>query len=175
MLWLLTIGLGLVIVFLVLVWVLGGRLPQAHRAVVSARYTQSPAQVWATITNMLMAPNWRSGVRQIERLPDRDGRHVWVEVGRRRRLPLEFEVVEPERHLISHIHGEHLPFGGSWTYELEPDADGCRLTLTEQGEIYSPALRFFAHHVFGYDANMRRYLEDLGKKFGAKVTPERRG
>jgi len=169
MTWLVPAAVLLAALFLLLAWILGRRVPQAHVATARARYAQPPARVWEAITNMMMAPNWRSGMRQVERLPDRDGHQVWVEVRRRGRLPLEFEVVEPERQLITRTLGEKLAFGGSWKFVLEPDGDGSTLTITEDGEIYSPTLRFFSRYVFGYEATMRRYLRDLGKKFGEKI------
>jgi len=159
-------GLGLAIVA-------GHRLPPAHVVRVRARYRNPPDEVWATITNLVVAPNWRSHVRQVERLPDRDGKQVWVEVSRRWRLPLEFEVVEPGRRLVTRIVSEELPFRGAWIYELEPDDGGCLLTITEEAAIHSQAMRFFARYVFGYHATAARYLRDLGRKLGQKVRPER--
>jgi len=146
-----------------------------HTVRLRARYSAAPAKVWDTITNMLVAPNWRSKVRQVERLPDRDGKQMWVEVSRRWRLPLEFEVVEPGRQLVTRVVGEELPFGGSWTYEIVPDGSGTLLTVTEDGELRSQTLRFFARYAFGYHATVARYLRDLGKKLGEKVKPERLG
>jgi uncharacterized protein YndB with AHSA1/START domain len=152
---------------------LGGRLPEGHVATVRARFAQPPEAIWEAITNMAAAPNWRSGLRQVERLPDRDGKQVWVEVSRQGRMPLEIDLVEPRRRLVAHIAGEKLPFGGSWTWEIAPDGRGSTLTITEDGVIYNPAFRFMARHVFGYDGTMKTYLRDLGKKFGEKVVPER--
>ena len=159
-------GLGLALV-------VGNRLPVAHVSRVRARYRTPPEVVWGTITNLLVAPNWRSKLRQVERLPDRDGKQMWVEVSRRWRLPLEFEVVEPGRKLVTRIVGEELPFRGSWTYELVPDEDGCLLTITEDAAVHSQTLRFFGRYVFGYHATAARYLRDLGRKLGQKVKPER--
>jgi len=170
MIWLVSAAVLLAALLLLLAWILGRRVPRSHVAMAQVRYGQPPARVWDAITNMLMAPNWRSGLRQVERLPDRDGHQVWVEVRRRGRVPLEFALVEPERKLVSRTTGERLAFGGSWTFVLEPDGDGCRLAITEDGVIHSPTLRFFSFYVFGYEAGVRRYLEDLGKKFGEKVS-----
>jgi hypothetical protein len=153
--------------------VAGNRLPPTHTIRLRARYAAAPDKVWDTITNMVVAPNWRSKMRQVERLPDRENKQVWVEVSRRWRLPLEFEVVEPGRCLVTRIVSEDLPFGGTWTYELVPEGSGTLLTVTEQGEIHSQTLRFSARYIFGYQATAARYLRDLGKKLGEKVRPER--
>jgi hypothetical protein len=152
---------------------IGRRLPLDHLTASRAHYSQSPEKIWSAITNLLDAPNWRSGLRQVERLADRDGKQVWVEVGRSGRMPLVFEVSEPPRRLVTRIEGDELPFGGSWTFAIEPDGQGSTLTITEDGHIYRPFFRFMARYVFGYDGTLKRYLRDLGKKFGEKVQPVR--
>jgi Polyketide cyclase / dehydrase and lipid transport len=161
-------------VLLVAARIVGGRLPRGHVAAARAHYARSPEVLWATITNLADAPNWRSGLRQVERLADRNGRQVWIEVTRTGRMPIVFEVVEPPRRLVIRILDEEkLPFGGTWTFEIEPQQDGATLTIRENGEIYNPMFRFMGRYVFGYEGPIRKYLQDLGKKLGEKVQPVR--
>ena len=152
---------------------LGARLPKRHVAASRALLRQSPESVWAVIADHASSPNWRSDLKQVERWPDRDGHEVWVEVSRQGRMP--FEVVEsaPPRRRVTRIADPNLPFGGSWTYEIEPATGGSTLTITEDGTIRNPIFRFMARHVFGYDGTQKRYLRDLGKKFGEEIVPER--
>jgi hypothetical protein len=63
--------------------------------------------------------------------------------------------------------------GGTWTYELHPEFAGCRLTITEHGEVYNPIFRFFARFVFGHYATLESFLGALGQRFGEDVTIER--
>ena len=60
-----------------------------------------------------------------------------------------------------------MPFGGTWTYRLEPTASGTRLTITEDGEIYNPTFRFVARFVLGYEGTMTRYLDALEEDLAA--------
>ncbi len=163
----------LFLVFLVTARILGARLPVAHVARVRGAYRQEPQAIWDCVTRVSAAANWRSGLKQVERLPDRDGHPVWVEVSRRGRLTLVFETMEAPRRLVTRIADDKLPFGGTWTFEIAPAPQGCTLTITEDGEIYGPMFRFMAHHVFGYHTMQTRYLRDLGKKFGETTQPER--
>ena len=144
-------------------WI-GRHLPEAHQATVKTRLDASPARIWSLITNFADAPNWRSGLRQVERLADRDGLPVWVEVHRRRRQPLAFEQVDPPHRLVLRSDGDELAFAGTWTFELAAEGDGTELTIHEAGLIRPPFLRFMARYVFGYDGAMKRYLRDLGRK-----------
>jgi hypothetical protein len=166
-------AVALFVLFLVMARILGARLPVAHVARVRGTYHQDPQAIWDCMMRLPQAPNWRSGIKQIERLPDRDGHQVWVEVSRRGRLTLVFETVDAPHRLVTRIADEKLPFGGTWTFEIAPAPDGCTVTITEDGEIYAPMFRFMARRVFGYHGMLTRYLRDLGKNFGEKTRPER--
>ena len=166
-------GTVLLLLFFVTARILGARLPVSHIARVRGAYRQDPQAIWDCMTHLPAAPNWRSGLKQVERLSDRDGNPVWVEVSRRGRLTLVFETLDAPRRLVTRIADDTLPFGGTWTFEITPAPDGCTLTITEDGEIYAPMFRFMARHVFGYHGMLTRYLRDLGKKFGEKTRPER--
>ncbi len=57
---------------------------------------------------------------------------------------------------------EGLPFGGTWTYELAPAGPtATRLTITEDGEVYSPIFRLVGRFFLGYDATLERYRDAL--------------
>lgn len=147
----------------------GARLPKGHTASVRARFTQTPEAVWEAISNLTQAANWRSDLKAIERLPDENGKPVWVEVGKQGRMRYVIEEMVPPSRMVTRIADPKLPYGGSWTYVIAPQDSGCTLTLTEDGEIYNVLFRFMARYVFGYDATMAKYLHDLGLRFGEEV------
>jgi polyketide cyclase/dehydrase/lipid transport protein len=165
--WALIIGL-VVIALIALVTIAGLALPKSHSASRRAAIASPCDPVFAAITDAEKFPSWRSDVRKVERLPDRDGRPVWVEEGRTGRMTLAVERLEPPRLVVMRIADPDLPFGGTWTYELTPTADGCQLTITENGEIYNPIFRFMARFVFGYESTMAGYLDAMIKKFGGR-------
>jgi hypothetical protein len=148
----------------------GWLLPQNHVAVRRARFKQRPEVIWETITG---PPTWRPDVESYEMLPEVEGRVQWREVDRRKESIL-FERVEAKapKRLVTRIADPKLPFGGTWTQEITPTAEGCMLTITENGEIYNPLFRFMARFVFGYTATLEKYLLALAKKHGEEVLVE---
>jgi hypothetical protein len=67
---------------------------------------------------------------------------------------------------VARIADDKLPYGGTWTWEIEETPEGSAVRITENGEIYNPLFRFAARYVFGYSSTMEAYLRALGKKFG---------
>jgi len=143
---------------------IGSRLAQSHRASVARTFPVPPDVIWAAITEVEAFPSWRSGVKRIERLPDRNGFPVWVEEGRSGKMTLAIERMERPRILIGRIADPNLPFGGTWTYEIAADGAESRLTITENGEIYNPMFRFMARFIFGYEGTIRSYMSSLEKR-----------
>lgn len=138
----------------------GAGLPVKHTAARSATFKASPPQLWDVIAG---PPTWRPDVTRYQELPPRDGHRVWVEYGKGG-SKMTYEEVEsdPPRRLVTRIADPHLPFGGTWTYDVQPAADGgSTLTITEDGEVYNPIFRFISRYVMGYTATMDRYLQAL--------------
>jgi hypothetical protein len=163
--WLLLAGGGVVAVVLVAL-VIGWSLPVAHTTSQQSTFPASPDAIWKAITEVDAFPEWREDVKRVERLPDRDGRAVWLEEGSNGRLTFEVERREPPRLLSVRIADRSLPFGGVWTYEISPAVDGASLTITEHGEIYNPMFRVMARYVFGYDATLSAYFRALHRRVG---------
>ena len=63
---------------------------------------------------------------------------------------------------------EKLPFSGSWTYDITPDAQGSRVVLTEEATVPHPFFRLMVR-VFGPAKYLDENLRDLGAHFGEKV------
>jgi hypothetical protein len=165
--WLLFAGLGVVAtVAIVVVW--GAFLPREHHARRSARVAQPPAAVWTVIADPLGAASWRPDVKSVEALPPQDGRPRWREVGRDS-ITYELVADDPPARRVVRIADPTLPFGGTWTYELAADGTGCRLRITEDGEVRNPLFRFLARYAFGHGGTMESYLKALGRRFGEEV------
>jgi len=161
---------GGLVALIAAVWLIGSQLPVEHYATTSAEYGHPPEAVWAVISDFSTSPTWRSAIDTVDRLPDRNGRRSWRETGSYGSMALELEEHLPPLRMVTRITDPDLPFGGRWTYEIEPLASGSRLTITENGEIYNPAFRFLSRFVFGYTETMDRYLEDLATRLEAEIT-----
>jgi hypothetical protein len=127
--------------FILLITLIGYLLPQNHIASMGANFKLSVGEIWQLVSDV----------------KSDDG--------------VNYEVVEsvPPRRLVTRIANKDLPYGGSWTYEIEPIALGARLTITENGEVYNPYFRFMSRFVFGYYSTMDKYFKSLGKQLGNEV------
>ncbi len=178
--WILVV-LGILVAVLALVALVGALLPKEHVASRAARFRQPPESIWQAITDYEKFPSWRPGVKIVQRLPDRNGRLVWVEKAeygpRAQQVPIEVVESRPPAggspgRLVTRIADPHLPFGGTWTYELVAASGTTTLRITENGEVYNPIFRFLSRFVFGHTATLEAYLKALGKKLGEEIRVE---
>lgn len=166
---------GAVLAALVLaVLAVGWSLPERHRATRSIVLAVPPDTVFALIADVASAPSWRSGVTEVEilaRIPAGD-------VARYREHSsgdvVTYEVVErmEGRRFVTRIADPDLPYGGTWTFDLEPHAGGTRLRITEDGEVRNPIFRFMSRFVFGHAHTIETYLGDVARSFGGTASLE---
>jgi hypothetical protein len=159
-----------------LTYLIGLFLPKDHVASVRARFKASAQSVWQIAADFAAWPSWNPSATQIERVADREGHSVWVVIGKNGRLPTEIvESSAPDEtragRLVTSIADPSLPFGGSWIMSFEPAADGCTLTITENGEVRNPFFRFMSRFVFGHTGGLESFVKALGTKFGEQITP----
>ncbi len=151
------IALGVVILAVVIT---GTLLPEKHEASVSRDFQSNRDEVWKVLSDFAHWPEWRTDLKEI-----RLGSNTFTEVSASGEA-VEYRIEEfttPER-MVTRIITTDLPYGGAWTYELVATDTGCRLTITEEGEVYNPVFRFMSRFVFGHEATMRQYLDDLAKR-----------
>lgn len=163
--WIFWVCLSLAAV-VVLILVIGWLLPRDHVATRVGRYRQSPETIWAAITDLDAMPSWREGLKSVKRLPDHNGLPANIEVTSSGEIPMETVEMTPPRKLVRRIAGANLPFGGTWTFEIAPVADGATLRITENGYVTNPVFRFVSRFVLGYTGEMEKYLRSLSRKFG---------
>jgi ribosome-associated toxin RatA of RatAB toxin-antitoxin module len=138
---------------------IGALLPQGHVASRSRTFAHPAERVFNAISDARRYPEWRPGMRNVTMLSEQPLR--WREDATTGKV--EFEVTEsqgPRRQVVT-IVSKDLPFGGRWEYDLAPDGNGTRLTITERGEVYNPIFRFMARFIFGYTKTMDDYLAAL--------------
>lgn len=155
-----------------LVWAVGALLPQDHVAATRAVYAQTPDSIFRAIVDVAAHPSWRADVSSVELLSSDPLR--WRETGEYGSITyVAEETVTPTR-FVARIDDPSQPFGGRWTWRVEPDRRGGSIvSITEEGEIYSPLFRFFARFVFGYHGTQEAYLRSLGERFGERTEVER--
>ena len=119
------------------------------------------------LDNMADAPNWASTVLKVEPLPSQDGKAVaryTLNWGGMKMIMTQLERTPPTR-LVTGMAAEGGPAFGTWTYQIGAENGGCRVTLTEDGELNNPFYRAVSL-MRSKDANITQTLRDLLKKFG---------
>lgn len=161
----------LLLASILVVVLVGYALPVNHVAARAIVLHQKPAEVFALISNFKDEPSWRSDVQQVEMLPDQDGHARFREKSANGSLTMLVLEATPPLRMVTQIDGKNLPFGGRWIFEIVPDAAGCRLNITERGEIYNPVFRFVSRFVIGYTGTLNSYLSSVARKFGEASNP----
>lgn len=149
---------------LMLITLIGWLLPKAHSVSREAQFPEPPEAIWRAITDIEAMPAWRQGLKSVKHLPDKNGLPSWVETSASGTIPFETVVSQPPFKLIVRIADPRLPFGGTWTYEINPVAAGSRVRIREDGEVYNPVFRFLSRYVFGYSGTIDAYLKSLERK-----------
>jgi hypothetical protein len=139
----------------------GFLLPVRHTATVSRTVAGSADEVWATITNVEEFATWRTDIERAVPLEPIEGWPAWREEGPSGTLTFAMTAAEPGRRLSTRIVDEGLPFGGSWTYVLEPATGGTLVTITEDGFVTNPVYRLVSRFFIGHESAMNTYLDAL--------------
>jgi uncharacterized protein YndB with AHSA1/START domain len=164
--WIAAWTVGGVLALALLVFLVGSFLPVRHSVTVAREVAAPPAEVWDAITGVEDFPAWRPGVVRAERLEPIGGWPAWREEGPDGTLTFAVAAVEPGRMLVTEILDEGLPFGGRWTYTLEPTPEGTEVTITEDGYVYNPIYRIVSRFFLGYEATADTYLDALAARMG---------
>jgi hypothetical protein len=162
---LILLGLGLGIVGLVVV--IGYMLPVSHLASRTIKLRVPADRVWTAISDFKGSVGWRDDLKSVEQVEHRPGVFAWKEIGKNGDS-LTYLILEatPETKLVRKVADEGIPFGGTWTFEMNGENEGTLLTVTENGEVYNPIFRFVSRFVFGHYASIDKYFAQLKRHFG---------
>ena len=159
--------IGAIAALAVIALAVGYSLPVKHVATRTVQVAAPPETVWATITDVASAPRWRADVKSAEIIGQGAAGPEWREVSGDGTITFETVESVPPRRLVTRITDKSLPFGGSWTYELEPAVSGTQLTIREDGEVYNPVFRLVSRYVMGHHATIDKYLASLQARLAA--------
>ncbi len=168
----LVIAVAALVGIVVLMALIGALVSRDHRATSTISLRQSPDSVWKVVCDLGGITTWFPAMQQSERLPDRNGHEVWRQKLSGFDVPIIVLESAPPRRLVTQIDPmAGGAFGGTWTYELAPEATGTRISVTETGWISNPILRFMSRFLFGYYGSLDKYLKALATRFGETVQP----
>jgi hypothetical protein len=152
--WLIYGGLAVVILPAIVV-LIGAVLPREHVASRKIELSVAPDQVFTLIAG---PSDWR-GFKYVLL---GESPLKWREIDSSGDA-ITYERVETSapRRIVNRIADPKLPFGGSWTYDVEPSGSGTAVTITENGEVYNPFFRFVSRFIMGHTATIEKYQRDL--------------
>ena len=154
------IALGGLLLVVVAIVVIGALLPKRHTATRTAIIKATPEQVFALISG---PQNWRTDLKDYNFFNE-GGRHMQRETDKHgQTITYEIMESEPPSFRKTTIADKSLPFGGSWTWNLQPQSDSCSVTITEEGEVYNPIFRFVSRFLIGHTRTIDNYLAMLAE------------
>jgi hypothetical protein len=162
---------GILVLSILLIVAVGYSLPVQHVAARSIELREKRESVFALISDFKNEPAWRTDVQQVEMLPGQDGHVRFREKSSHGSIPIFVVESTPPQRMITEIDGKDLPFGGRWIFEILPNSNGCRLNITERGEVYNPVFRFMSRYVIGYTGTMDGCLRNVARRFGESAMP----
>jgi uncharacterized protein YndB with AHSA1/START domain len=165
----LIIVLAVLVAFLIAVAFAGAMLPKEHTVTRSIELKQPPKEVWATVTDHVNEPKWRTDVERIDILEPRNG-HQLVEEKYKNGESMKIETIEsePPKRLVRDVVDNPI-FSGRWTYDLAPTPTGTRVTITEHGSVPNPVFRLVSRFIIGHSTAIDKFLTALAGKFGEKA------
>jgi len=159
-------AVGILVLTFVAMFGTGYLLPARRATVRSKHFDASAEQVWTIADG---PPDWMPNVRKYRALPSTGAHRRWQvtsPAGQRAALVITEE--EAPTSLATRIESGNPPYVRSWTYRIIGNTDGCKVTITETREIYSPLFRFISRFVLGSGAAVDEQMRALERRIGEK-------
>ena len=163
--------LAALVLAVLLIALIGWRLPSQHSATRSIVVKKTPDRVYAVARDFASMPKWRTDVSEVK-VTESNGRVNFREEGKHGTVNYELAEDVPGQRMVTRITDTDLGYAGKWTYVFAAEGANTRLTITEDGEVSNVIFRFLSRYAFGHTATIDAYLTSLGKQLGETVTPE---
>ena len=162
---------GLLLVALVVPFAIGSSMPRDHVAIMSIQLKTQPDRVWALVSDFTGATAWRKDLKAVRAEPSAGGAVRFTESSSFGDVTFEVIAQEPPARQVLKIVDDDQPFGGTWTWQLVPDAGGTRLTITEAGFVKNPMFRFMGTLFWSPTDTIRNYMTGLAAHLGESAEP----
>ena len=158
------ITLGIIVGIIILMVLIGYVTPVKHTASVTEELKLPDHKLYKLLINFKNYPKWRTELKGVKVISESE----WVEVSKFGEMALSFtELVENKKIVGSIVPDKSLQFGGSWTYDLQATGSKTtKLTVTENGEVYSPLFRFVSKYIMGHKGTLKRFMKNLQDEIG---------
>jgi hypothetical protein len=142
----------------------------------SIELNKDPGTIWALISDFGNTTKWRRDISSVRMDAPVDGKVRFTESGGQGDVQFEVVSQRPPFRQSVRIVDDDQPFGGQWTWQLEPLESGAvsktRLTITEAGFIKSPIFRTMGTLFFSPTDTIEGYLTALARALGENASPQ---
>jgi uncharacterized protein YndB with AHSA1/START domain len=160
------VAVGIVVGIFAVILLIGCYLPRSHQVTRTLSLKQSPDTLWQVITDYANMPSWHANVLKVEKQPDKNGHEVWKETYKGNYgLFLETTEQSPPTRLVRTIADDNGPFTGRWEFLVTAVDGGCKLSITEFGDVANPFFRFMFRMFMKPEIYLEMYLTALAKKY----------
>ena len=155
------------IVAVICALLVGGLLtPRKHVASRSITLRAAPDLVWSAVHDVARYGEWRHEIEDSSVVDAEQPQLRWREISTRGSVTFGVTVDEPPHRFAARILDDDLPYSGEWTWQVDAELHGTRVTITERGEIGNPVFRFIGAHLTGYTRSIDTYLNGLARHVG---------
>ena len=129
------LGLGGIVLLVVAVVVTGLLMPERYEGRSRVVYARTAEDVWDALIDYDRHPMTGKMKKSVEAQPSKKDLPIWVEdMGHGELITVKTVEAERPRHMVREMTSKAVPMTSRWEYTLEPDGEGCRLTIN--GETY---------------------------------------
>lgn len=165
--------LAVVVGLPLLLYVVGSFVARDHVARMTIDLASPPDRVWALISDVGRTKEWRDDISAVVVHPNPGGPLRFTESTNHGEIPFELVSQEAPRRQVIRIIDDQQPFGGTWTWNLEPTPGGTRLTITEAGFVKNPMFRAMGLVFFSPYDTINVYLKALARALKDSAEPRR--
>ncbi len=115
---------------------IGATLPEKHQAEGFVLIDAGLERCFEVAADFEKTHEWRKGSTSVKRLADRDGKAVYEEETEFGPMRYQVDVLEKPKRIVTRI-VDHEDFGGTWTHSFVAEGGKTKMTIVEDGEVYS--------------------------------------
>ena len=130
-----------IVVLVIAITAVGAMLPREHVASRSMTVHRPPQDVWPVLTGVTAQSS----------------------------VPVDIIERDPPRRLVTRVKPTEKMFGGTWTCVITPTSTGSIVTVTENGWVPNPLVRFISRYMIGHYATIDATLKETAKQLDERA------
>lgn len=156
-------------------YAVGSFLPERFEGRSRVVYAKGPEEVWGALLDYDRHPMTGHMKRGVEAQPPENQLPVWKEdMGRGEVITVRTVAAERPRSMVREMESSSLPMTSRWEYTLEPEGDGCLVSIDavtdiRRGTWHVPFFRVMMVLGGGVEAGLDLQLEMVAETLGVEA------